>query len=191
MTDTATRLDLNFPSSRVPNFAGVAGSISSPPFVLHSDLTKPTGTSGADADQPYQVRNGLLTEDSAGQISSIIPVGCPAEYHILQVWVAVIDAAGDTINVNVEPRISLWGRHEVGQGKMPSDYVTGAPVIDHYVTPLSPFDRSDVTRGNAGSARVVSTGVFDGSSSYKMHAFNVELSLRAQPSDNTVDNGDV
>lgn len=191
MTDTAAKTILNFPSSRVPNFAGIAGSIASNPFVLHSDLTKPTGNSGADADQPYQVANGLLTEDAAGQISSIIPITCPAEFHMLQVWVAVIDAAADTINVGTEPKISLWGKHEVGQGKMPSDYVTGAPVINHYYVPLSPFDRSDVTRGDSSTNRVLSTGVFNGSSSYKMHAFNVELSLKAQPNDNTVTQQDI
>ncbi len=110
---------------------------------------------------------------------------------MLQVWVAVVDAAADTINVGTEPKISLWGRHEVGQGKMPSDYVAGAPVIDHYLTPLSPFDRSDVTRGDASTNRVVSTGVYNGSGSYKMHAFNVELSLKAQPNDNTATQQDI
>jgi hypothetical protein len=70
MATSITELDTNvLDASRFPNFSGVAGSASSPMFVLHKDITLDSqasddgsGSPGVVADAPYNIAKGDFTE---------------------------------------------------------------------------------------------------------------------------------
>ena len=184
-------------TARHPNFSGTTGSIVSAPFVLHKDLTKTTEDGSGDvSSEPWAVYNGLHTEGSAGQITSIIPIAVPAEYAILETW--MVAKTGTYPNSSTPPIINIYGSTPIGEqnkGNLPGDLATIANMpanINRWWTPLGSVDRtapgSTVTANGEMYTGIDSSPAANGSvhkeqstGQFPMQAFNCQVLTKPVP----------
>jgi hypothetical protein len=189
MTDTKPLFRNHLVSSRFPQFSGAAGSVCSAPFVLNTDISTVTANLEAEVRDPWSIASGGVSD--AG-VANIVPIGIPAEYNRLEIWVAAqADLAADT-----PPVLSLYGRTHVPPGAldgMPNAYASANyPLITEWWTPLTFVDRAVDRLGSSGNMDEVGAGIphtaignSDGeansSGSYNMQAVEFKLNYRPVP----------
>jgi hypothetical protein len=169
-----------FDSSRFPHHSGVAGSSSSPMFVLHKNILKPstatddghTGSATNVAEYPYNIAKGDFTENAAGNLTSIVRVKVSPEYHSLQFWLSEIEQNSLLRTSQDDLAISIYGKHPIrAQDQIHSPNVqvdSTFEQVDHVWLPLrfpNPSAKGKTTNG-------LDTGQTDGSGAMEMYAFN-------------------
>lgn len=197
MTTPASVWRNSYITSRLPYSSGTTGQICSAPFVLHKDLSSATGGSGANADRPFEVANGLLTDASH---ANIVPIGVPAEYAILETWL-VVTGTHPLDNSDTKPVMNIYGKTSFGDqhdGNMPDDYhtITDWPVdLREWWMPLPMTDRTSAS--NVGATEAVFTGINPsaldaepGTGSHAQHAFGFHLQTIPVPATNAAAAGD-
>ena len=183
-----------FDASRFPHFSGVAGSSSSPMFVLHKNILKPseasddghTGSASNVAQYPYNIAKGDFTEEAAGNLTSIVRVPVSPEYHSLQFWLAEIEQ-NSLIRTNEDDlAISIYGKHPIRDNHQrfsPNVNVSSTfEQVDHVWMPLrfpNPLSRTKATGGQ------IETGATDGSGAFEMYAYNFLYAGSWYPSSTT------
>ena len=188
-------------TSRLPYSSGTTGQICSAPFVLHKDLSSATGGSGANADRPFEVANGLLTDASH---ANIVPIAVPAEYAILETWMVILGTHAFD-NSDTSPVMNIYGKTSFGDqhdGNMPDDYATIADWPENlreWWMPLPMTDRT--TAANTGDTEAVFTGINPvgldsepGTGSHMQSAFEFKLQTIPVPAtnaNNVLDHGHV
>lgn len=177
MTTPASVWRQTYITSRLPYSSGTTGQICSAPFVLNKAL----GTATANADRPFEIANGLITDAS---YSNIIPIAVPPEYAILETWMVVV-GTHEIVDADTTPVLSIYGKTSFGDqhsGNMPDDYtsITDWPEnLREWWMPLPCTDRT--TPASTGAVHNYNTGVrsesaggFDaspGSGSFDMSAY--------------------
>ncbi len=177
MTTPASTWRNAYITSRLPYSSGTTGKICSAPFVLNKAL----GTATANADRPFEIANGLITDAS---YSNIIPIAVPSEYAILETWMVIV-GSHDIDDDDTMPSLSIYGKTSFGDnhdGNMPDNYatITDWPAsLREWWMPLPLTDRT--TPSLTGVAHNYNTGVrseaaggFDaipGTGSFEMSAY--------------------
>lgn len=182
-------------STRFPQFAGVAGSASSPMFVLHKNILLDSeasddgsGSAGVVADAPYNIAKGHFTENAAGKLSSIIRVPVAPEYHSLQFWLAELEQNSALSRQSQDDlAISIYGKHPIRDQEQilsPNVQVSSTfEKVDHVWLPLRfPNTLSKTKTGNNG----LDTGATDGSGAMELYAFNFLYAGAWYPNETTV-----
>ena len=156
MTTPASTWRNAYITSRLPYSSGTTGQICSAPFVLNKAL----GTATADPDRPFEIANGLLTDNS---YANIIPIAVPAEYAILETWMVIVTASHAIVDADTLPTLNIYGKTSFGDqhdGNMPDDYatITDWPAnLREWWMPLPMTDRANA--GNTGAANSIFTGI--------------------------------
>lgn len=196
MTTPASVWRNSYITSRLPYSSGTTGQISSAPFVLNKNLAVQTGASGANADRPFEVANGLVTHASH---ANIIPIAVPAEYAILETWM-VITGTHVLEQEDTLPILNIYGKtsfHNEHAGNMPDDYetISNWPAnLREWWSPLFMTDRTTPATSTGTATGAFNTGVNDtdvdqvnGSGSFEMHAFGFEARSIPVPHHNAVE----